>query len=302
MGFTALQNVPIVIDLLVQANTTGWTVDGVNASHDSCNSGFCTLISFPVTAGTPYSISYIVKSISGGNVQPVVGGTNGVARTTANLYAETITAGADGFVKFFSNANCVITSFTIQPITPSDGITVAYSAKNKKWSDFRNLYLDWGWSIYDRVIVAVQGAIYANSDGSASTNNFGGVQYQSSIKFVSAKEPVVSKTYQSISYQGSDIMVTTTDGITTSLGQVSELEASDFLKSTLNDGVTSVNVYSQEGIYSASFLRNKNIDLINGDNLKGNYIIVELVTIDGSKPFRLFTVEVNATLSKVGAR
>lgn len=300
--YSAIEDTPILVDLVAAAQDSGWLVDGVTATHQSCNAGTIRNTSFPVLAGISYSVSWIVISISGGYVQLQSPGSNGAMQTAPNLYVETITPTSNGFVSFYSNANCQIQSFNIQQATIETGTTLAYSAKNKKWSDFRNLYLDWGWSIYDRVIVAVQGAIYANEDGSTSTNNFGGVQYQSSIKFVSAKEPVVSKSYQSISYQSNQLMVTSANGVNTSLGQISELEASDFLKSNLVDGVTSVNVYAEEGIYSASFLRDKNINLINGDVLKGNYIIVELVTVDGSTPFRLFTVEVNASLSKVGSR
>ncbi len=42
--FTTLQNTPLTIDLLAQARTTGWTINGTQAIHESCNAGYIKLV------------------------------------------------------------------------------------------------------------------------------------------------------------------------------------------------------------------------------------------------------------------
>jgi hypothetical protein len=98
-------------------------------------------------------------------------------------------------------------------------------------------------------------------------------------------------------------MVTTEDGIETSLGQISDLIASDFTKSTLVNGATTVTINSVEGVFSASFLRDKNSvgEILNGDVLKGNYLLLELQTTASTK-LRLFSVAVHSEKSFIGVR
>jgi hypothetical protein len=307
-AFTALENSNIVIDLLQQANTTGWSIPGDGTSvHDSCNSGSIILNNYPVKAGNNYKVSYAILSISGGYVQLNAGGTFGTHHTTAAPIVETITATADGFIYFFSNANCVIMAFNVQntfaDISNTQENTLVYDVKNKKFG-FRTIAPDFGQSIYVDMLTWYQGNTYLHENGSDDRNNFYGTQYQTIFQHVENKAAAELKSYNSIVLQSNQLLVTTDGGITTSLGQVSSLIDQDFLKSVLNDGVTTINVYSQVGVYSASFLRDQNFpsDIVNGDSLVGNYIIVELTTINGNTPLRLFSVAVNASRKAIGSR
>jgi len=110
-------------------------------------------------------------------------------------------------------------------------------------------------------------------------------------------------TFESMSIQGNMLMITTEEGVETSLGQVSDLIAEDFTKSTLDDGVTTVTVNSVEGVYSASFMRDINSvgGIVNGDVLKGNWILVEIITTESTK-LRLFSVAVHSEKSYIGTR
>jgi hypothetical protein len=98
-------------------------------------------------------------------------------------------------------------------------------------------------------------------------------------------------------------MITTEDGIETSLGQISDLVASDFTKATLVDGATTVTINSVEGVYSASLLRDKNSvgGILNGNVLKGNYLLVEIVSTESTK-LRLFSVAIHSEKSFIGSR
>jgi hypothetical protein len=305
MSFSALQNSPIVVDLLIQSNSTGWSVDGELATHDSCVSGSIILNNYPVKAGNNYKVSYAILSISGGYVQLNAGGTFGTHHTTAAPIVETITATADGFISFFSNANCVIMAFnvqnTFQDTSNTQENTLVYDVKNKKFG-FRTIAPDFGQSIYVDMLTWYQGNTYLHENGSDDRNNFYGTQYQTIFQHVENKAAAELKSYNSIVLQSNQLLVTTDGGITTSLGQVSSLIDQDFLKSILNDGVTTINVYSQVGIYSASFLRDQNFDIINSDQLAGNYIIIELTTVNGNTPLRLFSVAVNASRKAIGTR
>lgn len=302
MSYTALENENIVIDLTQACNQTGWSVSGNIGTHSSCNAGLITLEDYPVIANHIYEITYALLTISGGYLAPVVGGTIGTHYTSPNINVDTITATSNGFVQFYSNANCTVQGLNIKDITINDGVTKAWAAINKKWSDDRTYYPEFGLSIYTHSVLIYNGQVYLQENGSNSRNFFFGVQYQSSIKFAEAKLPTELKTYNSIALQSNQIMVTTAQGIKTNLGQVSSLIDQDFLKSALNDGVSAINVYSQVGIYSASFLKDQNQDIINGDALNGNYIIIELITENGSTPLQLYSIAVNASVKHIGIR
>lgn len=311
MGFTALQDTPIQVNLLQQCNTTGWSEDGVNATHDSCNAGSIILNAYPVFGGNQYQISYIVISISGGYVQSQSPGSNGVENTAPGLYIETLSPNSAGFISFYSNANCVITGFNIQRVSNAPGLTIVYSATNSAkrgmaiWSDIRTFYPDYGWSLYTRTIVANNGSLWAfdNGDTGGSTNNFFGTQFQSSIKFVEAKNPEVIKDFEALTYQANQLLTSTIDGIRTSIGQISSLIDTDFIKQFLKDDDLEVILYQNDEVYSASFLGNENDEnIINGGGLRGNYVIIELITADGSTPLTLFSISIRSKQVFLGSR
>src|SRR6185503_19104983 len=127
---------------------------------------------------------WVASAISSGNVQLQTPGSNGTAQTAPGIFVETVTPTSDGFVQFYSNANATLTGFTISDTTNNTGITIAYSAINGKWSDFRTFNPDYGWSLFENTITAKDGQLYLHLNGSDNTNNFYGVQYQSIIEAV----------------------------------------------------------------------------------------------------------------------
>ena len=306
MAFSALVNTPIVVNLINQAQYTGWALsaDGSTAIHSSCQSGLATLISYPVTAGQSYQVSYSVPTITSGYIQMQAGGTNGAMRTTANIYVETIVPATDGFIQFFSNGNCSVTLFNAANITNQIGTTLVWSALNKKWSDFRNQYPDFGWSIYNKTVMGYQGNIYsAQNGGGTGTNNFFGTQYQSSIMFVEAANPEVIKDAEALNYQANMLLVTTIDGVKSSNGQVSTLIDTDFIKQKLAANGLTVTNYQVDNVYSASLLGDQNDEnIVNGASMRGNWFLIELITVDGSTPLQLFSVGVRTSYRPIGSR
>lgn len=299
MSYNAIENNPILVDLLVACNDRGWSQDGVSAFHVVCNAGIIELLQYPVTAGQAYEVSYIVVSISSGNVQLRAGGTNGIARTTANIYVEQITPASDGGVTFYSNANCEITAFNIRPVSTASGVTIVYSAINNKWSDFRTFYPDFGWSIYTKTITGYNGQLYSHDNGGNSANNFYGTQFQSTIQIVEAKDPALIHDYQVLSYQANMLLVSTLDGILSSNGQVSTLIDTDFIKSELASNGYEVTQYQVDNVYSASFTGDQNSD---SEGLRGWWLLVTLVTDYGSTPLELFSIGVRSRGVALGGR
>lgn len=301
---TAIENNPIIVHLPDAANLTGWSQDGVIATHTACNSGYITNLSYTPIAGHTYQVSYVLPTITGGLLRCEIGTAQGASQTGVGLHVETIVAaGSSPQVRFFSDANCTLTKFNIRDITDGTGATIVYSIQNAKWSDRRLMYPDWGLSLFERTITMYNGDVYTHQNGTAdSRNNFYGVQHQSSIKFVENKNSATIKAFQSLNYQANTLFITTTDGITTSLGQVSELIDTDFLKDTLNDGISQVNIYDKDSVYAACFLRDKNEDINTGSPLRGNWAMIELITVDGSAPVILFTAQVETAQIKIGSR
>lgn len=303
MGFTTLQNTQVTIDLRVQGNSRGWSIDGTDAVHEACNAGYITLVDYPITVGKSYEFSYQIKSINTGNVSPRLGGVLGTQRTTTGFFTETITANTTGFLEFYSNANARISIVNVREvavaINPKAQDTIVWSEKNNRWSDWRTLNPDCGYSMFANLFTHYNGQQYAHS-ADYGRNEFYGTPYKSIINFVGNSAVMEPKTFQALSYKGSQLMITTTDGITTSLGQISELNEIDFLKDTLDDGVTQVNIYSVEGIFSAGFMKAKP-DIINGDVLKGNYITIELMST-GTGFLRLSNVTIHSEKSAIGSR
>jgi len=224
--------------------------------------------------------------------------------TTPNIYVETLSPTGNGFVKFYSNANCVITGFNVRNITNNIGTTIIWSAINKKWGDFRNMYPDFGWSIDEKTIVGYQGSLYSAQNGATnSTNNFFGQQFQSKIKIVSAKNPGIVKDYEVLNYQANMLLITAIDGIQSSNGQVSTLIDTDFIKQKLAANGLSVTNYQVDNVYSASILGDENDEnIVNGAGMRGNWLIVELVTVDASTPLQIFSIAVRTKVVFTGAR
>jgi hypothetical protein len=304
MSFTALQNTPITIDLTQQAKTTGWSVSNGIASHEICNSGYITLLSYTLTPGVQYNVSYVVLSISSGYVQLFAGSTGGIQRTTIGFYTETITSNGTA-LSFFSNGNCSIQAFNIRTTQNSvnnfNQNTIVYSAETKKWL-FRTIAPDCGGSLYIDMLTIFNGNLYIHKNGSDDRNVFYGVPYQSIIQYVDNAAPTISRTYQSISIQSNQLIVTTAQGISTSLGHVSELADVDFNFDILNDGVSNVAVNTKEGFFAANFLRDINSGgLESGDILRGNWLLIELIST-ANTPLRIYSINITSQHSSIGSR
>lgn len=308
MPFTTKQGVPLIIDLLALAQSTGWSVNSTLATHDHCNAGSMFLQNHPLVVGAQYTLDYNIVSISGGVFQVLAGTATGPSETTTGLKQITLTAtGTNPVISFYSNADCVVSLLDYQRQNPNTDNksqdTLVYSAKLDKWLDYRPLNPDWGFSFFTVLYTLKNGDTYYHDRTNPLRNNFYGVQYDTIIKFVDNSDPSIAQLYVSLNYNANTLMITSPDGITTSDGQISDLVEQDFLYSILSDPNNSINFYGIDGFYKGFFLRDKNsADIINGDMLSGTYILIELKTINFNQPLKLVTVGVQSTKSNNAIR
>lgn len=294
MSFTAVQEQPIFVDLLAQANDNGWSFDGTQARHETCNAGNLYFIGQGIVPGVTYTINFQVLSISGGYLQGFIGGVGSAHITSPGQYKATFTAmgGAAGDSYFYSDANCVLEFFSIQtvpvPISEYQQNTIAYNDRADKWGAFYTKVPDIGGFLFEKTFEYLQGNLYISEHGTDNRCNFFGDQFPATIIFTTNQQSTLAKTFIAINYQA-DALLVSPSLINTSLGQASELNASDFIAETYNDGSV---IYTSDGLYQAYFLRDMTVDLINGDPLKGNWMKVGLQTASPSSVLNLFTTEI----------
>lgn len=303
---TTLENTPVIIDLTINGKTTGWTIDGDTAYHDGCNMGSIFLIGQPLTEGRTYEVSYFIPSLTSGTIRPFIGTTGGATQSSTGFKTDTIlAAGADPKFRFYSTGQNSVQFFAIRDTLQSTGVkqntTNVWSEKDNKWVYYYTINPDWGFSLFTNFFTYKLGHLWMHDPNLSTRNNFYGNQYKSIIQFTANANPGQTKTYESISYESNQLLITTTDGIKTSLGCISDLVEADFLKDTMVEGITQVDIYNVEGVYSASFMKDKNIDIINGPDLKGTYITIELQTITPGV-LNLKNIYVHSEPSKIGAR
>jgi len=285
-GLTQIENNRIIIDLTQAALSTGWSVNGSQADHVQCNAGDIFLLGYPLVVGQSYRYT-VQATVSSGYLQAM----GGVQHTTGGFIEETIVATGTQFF-FYANGNCTIQDFVIEAFAPTVSIyeqsAVAFSERLNKWTSFYTKRPESAYSMYKKTYEWLEGDVYLVESGSNDRCKFFGVQYPATIWFSTNQQPTLAKTFMSINYQASQLLITPPSGVYTSTGQYSELIEQDFLQDTLNNGDK---VYFTEGLAQAYYMR-AIPDMIEGQQLKGNYLEMGLQTTSPSSILTLFSTEI----------
>lgn len=290
MIYQTFELTPITINLIPEVtNGRDWTVDEVeqSATHIKCNDGEIELINFNVKPNTLYQYSYEVEEIFDGYLKISAGGDNSQPQvTTAGVKTGVLTTTTNTPLKFFSNANTTISNLTLKIINNStdddlETRTIVYNEGTNKWVSFRSYIPDSGVSLFTDLFTFKEGKTYIHSDR-VNRNNFYGVKYDTKVKWQMSSKGV--KTFESIAVHSNKVIGTTEDGIETQLGHVSDLIKEDFI--------------TKEGIHYANFLRDKFTDIIDGDRLKGRYIVIEFEDKCGKK-LHIFKTVVKSNISTI---
>ncbi len=103
----------------------GWTIAAGVADSDGTQEAVSDLSQTPTLVdGVSYILSFVMTR-SAGTITPIVGGTTGTVRSTADTFTETIVAGATDTLVFRASADFVgtIDTVTLTPVTGSGTIT-----------------------------------------------------------------------------------------------------------------------------------------------------------------------------------
>ena len=164
--------------------------------------------------------------------------------------------------------------------------TVAFSEMINRWTTFYSFYPDCGGYIYNQYITYYQGAMYTHNTNSVY-NEFYGVNYSSVVRIVYNASPSLIKSFLGVMQQSNTVW--SIPGIYTNIPQTSSLESTDFSK--------------KESVWFASLLRDISSPggIINGDDLKGNWVKLELENASLNK-ITLLSVDVRHIPSYQGIK
>lgn len=288
MIYKQVENNPISIQLIPEVvNGRDWSIDPLTnrATHIKCNEGYLDLKKFNIQPNKQYEYSFVIESISDGYLKISGGGDNTQPQeTTVGLKEGILNTTSYDKVRIFSNANVVISKVTVKVLKPTvekddSESTIVFNEAINKWVSFRSYIPDSAVSLFTDLFSFKDGKAYVHND-LINRNNFYGTKYNTTVKFQVSSVGV--KTYQSIAIHANKVIGTSVDGIETQLGHISDLVREDFI--------------TREGVHYANFLRDKLTDIVNGDRLKGRYVVIEFEDKCGKK-LHIFKTVVKSQLS-----
>jgi len=286
MKFETIQNTPIILNFQDLVNDRGWELLGDKAIHYACNTNdLLKLVTFNIEPNVDYKISFKILAASESPNLAVGFDTPLYNYTTPQDVTLTLNASTSGKkISFWGSGYLEVRFLTVQKEieqeTNDSKNTITWSENSNRWVSFRSYRPEKGFSMFTDMFTCKDGQLFVHKEGNVR-NSFYGNQFQTKIKFPISSVGV--KTYQSIAIHSDGMIVTVLNGIETELGHVSDLIEQDFIE--------------KENIYYANFLRDKLTDIINGDRLKGRFIVMEFITVDGSKKLQLFKIVSKSQLS-----
>jgi len=279
---TVLKNRTVSFDSTPYLNSRGWSIDQTGkAVHISEIAGDMEFTEFKLVEGNSYEYSITIDSLENGSLTILESENILDTVTTDGYYQGTFTASSDGYLALRSDADVTISKLQIK--LGEDGNeklpnnTLTWGEDRKKWITFKDFIPEHGFGMFTNLFTVKDGYLYMHTD-EAPYNTFYGKKYESRVKF-----PVFSvgvKTYQSIAIHSNRIVATTEDGINTQLGHVSDLVVEDFT--------------TKNGIHYSNFLRDKLTGIVDGDRLKGRYIVLELIDNESTK-LQIFKINVKSS-------
>jgi len=146
--------------------------------------------------------------------------------------------------------------------------TIAFNESINRWTTFYSFIPDCGGYIFNQYFTYQQGRMYTHNTND-TYNSFYGSLYPSVVQLTYNQSPALIKSFIGVIQQGNTVW--SAADITTNLSQHSSLIAEDFSK--------------KEGVWFASLLRDDTSvgGLLNGDNLKGNWIKLRLANASTDK-------------------
>lgn len=245
-----IQNQTGFVNPSVAIVDTGWTISGIYAIHTSCNAGYIrSLTSLGLVVGQQYTITYTIDSYSSGSVYVVAGTTNGISRTAAGTYTETLTVTGVAQLSFFSDGSLRVSvlSFYNNQTGLISGTTICFNEKYNKWTSEYSAIPELWIKFTDNLFSLKNGQLWLhNSNG--VRNNFYNNQYSSKITFYININPETVKNFYTIRQQSTTPWSSQNDGDVNILAYKGKPNGQ---KSRLKGG----NYRNLQGDFFADFLR-----------------------------------------------
>lgn len=175
-----------IVDPNTASLTTGWTVDGVFASHDSCNPGTMhSLNNFGLQVGRQYVFTYILDQWVVGGVYIIAGTVNGTNRSANGTYTETLTMTGNNILGFYSNGTLRISKLKFYDLLlgPKSGRTLTFNEKENKWVQEYEWQPEIMVKFLDELFTFKNGTLWLHNSNPVR-GNFFGVQYSAKIQFI----------------------------------------------------------------------------------------------------------------------
>lgn len=170
--------------------STGWSISGIYATHESCNNGYITsLTSLGLVIGRQYNITYTVDNYKNGSVNLVLGANNGTSRTANGTYSETLTCTTTAQMRFFSDGSLRISvlKFYDTVIGFQTGTTVSFNEGENKWGAEYSFKGEQIIKFIDGLFTLKNGQLYEHNTNPIR-NNFYGEQFSSQLTIIANKD------------------------------------------------------------------------------------------------------------------
>lgn len=292
MAFDVIQSKQTGIDLNYEyLNSYGWTISDKVAYHDGCNPGPILTEKIALVIGRSYIIKTTVKSVSGGNVYPIAGTTNGVAITTVGENIQTVVAAGNTKLTYYGDGEIAIEKVVVIDYLSSlddNGRTIEFNDAENKWTSEFDYRPEW-MACLGKKFFCMQGGAMWLQENNEIRNNFFGVQYTSRIRFVVNISPEAIKRYYGMIQKSNHVWALTDIEIKPYEGKSAGMRS--FLKAG--------NFRPIQGDWFGNFLRNL-LDprfgteleaVLRGEWLKGAVMEIEMENSDTTETI-LYSVDV----------
>lgn len=199
-AYHLVKNTTLLIDLPRDYSDNGWSISEGIATHQGCNAGYITLIDTILEPLTDYVINYNVINYSSGLVRVIGGLVAGTNRTANGTYFETVTTGADGTLKFYSDGNLSVDYLDIYKLSESlidNSLTLAFNENANKFVTYYSYKPEFMIKFIDGFFSAKNGELWEHNVNEIR-NNFYGEQFSSKITFHINLNPTEVKNFYSL--------------------------------------------------------------------------------------------------------
>lgn len=186
MSLTIVQNATGFVNVPIAATDTGWSISDGYAVHGACVSGFIiALTNYNLVVGRQYVFSFPVDQLTSGGVQLYAGTTAGTNRTANGTYTETLTLATNTTLKFFSDGNLRVGTFSFYDLLlgPQSAQVVSFFDKANKWTADYEYANDTMTKFIDSLISWQNGGLWVHNNNPVQGNLYG-VQYSPKITLI----------------------------------------------------------------------------------------------------------------------